>query len=81
MKAKDITVGGLYVAKVNNRLVVVRVDAIREVLSYRSVYRTATDKTVYDVTNTSTGRKTTFRSAAKFHYPATVGGKIRIIPH
>lgn len=70
MKAAEIEVGGKYVAKVSNKLVVVRVDGTRTVSKYirnnysgQSVY---SDSTVYDVTNTVTGRKTVFRSAAKF---------------
>ena len=61
MKAKDIVVGGKYVAKVSGRLTTVRVDDIR--LGYR-------DNRVYHVTNLTTGRKTIFRSAAKFRHAA-----------
>lgn len=53
MKKNEIRVGGHYVAKVNDRLVTVRVDAI-------------TEAGRYDVTNLSTGRTTYFRSAMKF---------------
>lgn len=60
MKAKEIKKGGLYTAKVSGKLVTVRVDEIR----VRSGFKK--DTTVYDVTNLSTGRKTTFRSAMKF---------------
>ena len=67
MKAKDIVVGGKYVAKVSGKLVTVRVDAIRTRQSGFG-QRPATD--VYDVTNLTTGRKTTFRSAAKFRHVA-----------
>lgn len=60
MKASEIRVGGVYIAKVSNKLTRVRVDAIRETgWSIRCVW-------AYDVTNLTTGRKTTFRSAAKF---------------
>lgn len=61
MKKAEIKLGGLYSAWVSGNYVTVRVDAIRERDDYkgRSV-------TVYDVTNLRTGRKTTFRSAAKF---------------
>ena len=68
MKAKDITIGGEYVAKVSGRLVKVRVNATREQSTYRG--RTST---VYDVTNLSTGRHLTFRSAAKFRRVALAG--------
>lgn len=61
MKKSEIKVGGLYKAKVSNRLTTVRVDAIRE-WGAPSVGT----GTRYDVTNLTTGRKTTFRSAAKF---------------
>jgi hypothetical protein len=64
MKAKDIVVGGKYVAKVSGKLANVRVDAIHTRQS--GFGPTARDQTVYDVTNLTTGRKTTFRSAAKF---------------
>lgn len=74
MKKKDIQVGKQYRAKVSGKLTTVRVDAIREVQRYTgsSVWstRTTKDSTVYDVTNLVTGRKTTFRSAAKFRNEA-----------
>lgn len=57
MKAKEIELGGVYQAKVNNKLTKVRVDVINE--GYDG-------KTRYHVTNLATGRVTTFRSAAKF---------------
>ena len=56
MLKSQITVGDVYVAKVNNYLTNVRVDRIRET-SYG---------TRYDVTNMKTGRETMFRSAGKF---------------
>lgn len=70
MKKAEIKVGGYYRAKVSGNLVTVRVDAVRET----DPAGTLTNKrgnikspvTVYDVTNLKTGRKTTFRSAAKF---------------
>ena len=72
MKKQEITVGGLYLAKVSGNVVTVRVDHIRTSSGYES--RTSThsvkSSTLYDVTNLSTGRKTTFRSAAKFRGPA-----------
>jgi len=66
VKKSEIKVGGLYRAKVSNNIVTVRVDAIRETFG-------ATDRPVlaYDVTNLSTGRKTTFRSAMKFRSEVT----------
>lgn len=65
MKAAEIKVGGHYVAKVSNKLTTVRVDTVREVFDHN-------DKSSnrYDVTNLATGRKTTFRSAMKFHFVA-----------
>ena len=60
MKKSEIKVGGHYVAKVSDKLVTVRVDAIR-----KAEYPTS-GSARYDVTNLSTGRKTTFRSAMKF---------------
>ena len=69
VKKSEIKVGGHYLAKVSGRVVTVRVDTVREVPNYRNGGNRAvytSDKTVYDVTNLVTGRKTTFRSAAKF---------------
>ena len=60
MKKHEIKVGGLYLAKVSGVVTTVRVDAIREGTSFNR------DATFYDVANLRTGRKTTFRSAAKF---------------
>lgn len=57
MLAEEIKVGELYRAKVSNRIVTVRVDAIRENFEGRRRY---------SVTNLNTNRKITFRSAAKF---------------
>lgn len=62
MKKAEIKKGGLYTARVSGRFVTVRVDAIRARAGYGSIK----DATVYDVTNLATGRRTTFRSAAKF---------------
>ena len=66
MKKAEITVGGLYRAKVNGRLVTVRVDLIREVPALWSNGREGGTEPHYDVTNLATGRKTMFRSASKF---------------
>lgn len=69
MKKKDIKVGGKYIAKVSGNETTVRVDAIREIEGWNggSIYSRQTKaSTRYDVTNLRTGRKTTFRSAAKF---------------
>lgn len=74
MKKNEIRVGGHYTAKVAGKLTTVRVDAIRELCGFggvNSVYQTLTGRrvretTMYDVTNLRTGRRTTFRSAAKF---------------
>lgn len=62
MLAKDIKVGGLYCAKVSGYLTTVRVDAIRDGRGVKG------NATYYDVTNLKTGRRTTFRSAAKFRW-------------
>lgn len=61
MKKQDIKVGGHYLAKVNGRVVEVKVDRIEE----RSDSRGRTT-TTYHVTSLKTGRRTTFRSAQKF---------------
>jgi DNA helicase II / ATP-dependent DNA helicase PcrA len=60
MKKNEIKVDGKYTAKVSGKLTTVQVTAIR---NRRGLKR---DTTVYDVVNLSTGRKTTFSSAAKF---------------
>ena len=64
MKKSEIKVGGHYLAKVGGRVVTVRVDVIRAALSRLS--GAGKEGTFYDVTNLTTGRKTTFRSAARF---------------
>lgn len=61
MKKSEIKIGGIYVAKVSNKLVNVRVDSIKTVPSYGD--RTTTR---YGVTNLATWRQTSFRSATKF---------------
>ncbi len=73
MKKNEIRAGGRYTARVSGNLTTVRVDAIRECTGWDR------DKTVYDVTNLTTGRKTTFRSAAKFR--AAVPLKLVAIPN
>lgn len=60
MKQAEIKVGHQYQAKVSGKIVVVRVDAIRETTRFGK------DVMVYDVTNLCTGRALTFKSAAKF---------------
>jgi hypothetical protein len=67
MKANEITVGKNYYAKVSGKITMVRVDAIHETLSAANVYPFS-DRPAkrYEVTNLSTGRRTTFRSAARF---------------
>lgn len=71
MKKHEIQVGGIYTAKVSGRLTTVRVDAIREYdPSFGGSFRRSNTQTRYDVTNLATGRRTTFRSAAKFRSPA-----------
>lgn len=65
MKKAEIKVGGMYLAKISGVIVTVRVNAIRDSIQARNK-----SVTVYDVTNLRTGRKTTFRSAAKFRGPS-----------
>lgn len=57
MKQSEISVGSKYEAVVNDRLCVVRVDAIKENTRGRKYY---------EVTNLSTNRRTTFKSSTKF---------------
>lgn len=66
MKKNEIQVGGCYIAKVSNKLTTVRVNAIREYDPSFGGLRRANTQTHYDVTNLTTGRHITFRSAAKF---------------
>jgi hypothetical protein len=69
MKQNEIKVGCEYMAKVSNKIVKVRVDSIEETERWkRPAYGNMklSKKTIYHVTNLSTGRKTTFKSAAKF---------------
>ena len=71
MKASEIEKGGKYIAKVSGVLTTVRVDEIREVTRFGGMHAYTglakyVDKVVYDVTNLKTGRRTTFKSAAKF---------------
>lgn len=74
MLKSDIKVGGVYMAKVSGRVVPVHVDEIRDVDEVRGMYnitgRARKASTKYDVTNLTTNRKTTFRSAAKFRRTA-----------
>jgi hypothetical protein len=80
MLQKDVKVNGVYEAKVNGRLVSVRLLGVREMQTGPKASRWR-----YDCLNLRTGRKVTFRSAAKFLRPAprpsggkvefTVGGK------
>ncbi len=65
MKANEIQIGGRYTAKVSGNLTTVRVDAIRDY--FAEVFgRVGRNEKRYDVTNLTTGRRITFRSAAKF---------------
>ncbi len=78
MKKNEIRVGGLYLAKVSGNLTTVRVDAICDVEEVRG-WRNSTGRlrkavNRYDVTNLKTGRKTTFRSAAKFRSEVNPNG-------
>lgn len=69
MRKSEIETGGIYIAKVSGKITRVRVDAIRTVTKQSRNYlgnTTYKDSTVYDVTNLTTGRKTSFRSATKF---------------
>lgn len=62
MRKHEIKIGGVYTARVSGRLTTVRVEAIRE----RGYGTTIRNMPYYDVTNLATGRRLTFRSAAKF---------------
>ena len=66
MLQKEIEIGGYYTAKVSGKLTTVRIDDIRE---HRYPMSNSRNNKRYDVTNMVTGRKITFRSAAKFRRP------------
>ena len=67
MTKDKIQVGCHYVAKIGDKLTTVRVDKIE------TGYGDNGDCTEYSVTNLRTGRKITFRSAAKFRAKADPG--------
>lgn len=79
MKKSEIQVGRNYQAKVSGKATTVRVDEVREIEGRRGTLGrpTSPSKTLYDVTNLTTGRKTTFRSAQKFIRPATGDEAVR----
>lgn len=82
MKAEDIRQGGIYLAKISNRIVRVRVDSIRQREGYRSPQtgkKVIQARTVYDVTNLDTGRTTTFDSPMKFRGPAPLKPKGKVV--
>lgn len=66
MKKSEIEVGGHYRARVSGNLVTVRVDKIVETSDYKG-----RNITLYGVTNLTTKRRLTFRSAAKFRAKAS----------
>jgi hypothetical protein len=76
MKQSEIQVGHYYLAKASDRVVPCRVDAVRERPGYRSptTSHRVNAGTSYDVTDMTTGRKTTFRSAAKFRRECNANG-------
>lgn len=63
MKLQDITIGGRYVAKVSGGMTIVRVLAIREDHSWGTTRPRVVHR--IDVVNERTGRRLTFRSAAR----------------
>ena len=72
MKKDEIKVGGYYTAKVSGKITTVRVDAIQDDENRMPYYRGGCR---YDVTNLATGRKITFRSAAKFRSEMSAAAK------
>jgi exodeoxyribonuclease-5 len=78
MKAKDIKQGHHYETKIGGKLTVVKVDRINEERepTLGTNRSRKTGKMTFEVTNLSTGRKTTFRSAAKFRREATPGSLV-----
>lgn len=63
MKKSEVKVGGVYRARVSGNFVDVRVEKIRQRADHNG-----RDVTVFDVLNLATGRRTTFRSAAKLRH-------------
>jgi hypothetical protein len=70
MRKSEIRVGHKYTARASGQIVNVRVDAIRQ--CDRITCNGVRSVNIYDVTNLRTGRKLTFRSAAKFRSRASV---------
>ena len=66
MKKAETKVGSHYTAKVSGKLTIVRVDEIESGKDRLAVHGAPAHQDEYHVTNLATGRKTTFRSAAKF---------------
>lgn len=70
MKKNEVVVGETYLARVSGRLVPVRVDRARVVSTHhRNRFSGLTDqreRTLWDCTNTRTGREITVRSAQRF---------------
>ena len=78
MKKHEIKIGSHYLARVSGKRVMVRVDAINKP-SYESyMLRNRRPSETYAVTNLATGRKLTFRSAAKF---LTLSGQKTLAGH
>ena len=65
MKKHEIKVGGCYQMKVSGKVVPVKVENIREVTDYKG-----RSKTIYECTNTTTGRTCRAISAQKFRSEA-----------
>lgn len=74
MKASEIKVGGLYRAKVSDNLTVVKVLSITKGMNGYRAGKTV-ESTTYQVLNTKTGKKTVFKSAAKFRAEVQVPSK------
>ncbi len=66
MKQSDVYIGMLYVAKVSNKLTVVRLEEIREVVRCGRLLKR------YVVTNLKTDRRCEFRSAGRFKSVAPI---------
>lgn len=73
MRAKEIEVGGVYLARVSGKITKVRVDAIEEMFA-----RAGRSLTIYRVTNIATGRRTTFRSPQKFRSRVTPSRELAV---
>lgn len=76
MKKEEIKVGGIYTAKVNHRMVEVKVTNIKDGDYRRTFNQRAVSRTIYEGINLSTGRKVTFHSSIRFRSPVSASKQL-----